>query len=442
MGCHRALALRVGIVVVVVGAVVVVRPAGAVGVFDGSASDDAWIVLAGGEDIHVWEEGWPDLEPITDDLSESLYNAEPAWSPDGSKIVFATSYPVGYAEGEVTATRIEVMDADGRNRQTIVDLGVDGGDPAWSPDGSMIAYWSFVPVVPYSEIHVMNADGSGRRSIGVGEDPAWSPDGSQIAYTRWTPSGAVENDWQIDVWVMGADGSNPQNLTDSADTSDSEPSWSDDGRYLAYASAGAYSTIEVLDLESGGPPTAVTSAEHDDTHPVWAPDGRLAFSNTWEVGRGGRADGPGIYVTDRQGSEPELLLAVSGSEPLGAFDWGTHPGFADVGEAAPFAADIAWLAAEGITQGCNPPFSTRFCPGHAVSRGQMAALLVRALGYRDGGGGDLFVDDDGSIFEADIDRLAVAGVTKGCDPPVNDLFCPDDPVTRGQMAAFLRRALD
>ncbi len=70
----------------------------------------------------------------------------------------------------------------------------------------------------------------------------------------------------------------------------------------------------------------------------------------------------------------------------------------------------------------------------------MAALLVRALGYVDDGGGDLFVDDDDSIFEDDIDKLGTSGVTKGCNPPVNDKYCPDSVVTRAQMAAFLHRA--
>ncbi len=82
-----------------------------------------------------------------------------------------------------------------------------------------------------------------------------------------------------------------------------------------------------------------------------------------------------------------------------------------------------------------------FCPDDAVTRGQMAAFLVRALSLSDDGGGNGFVDDDGSIFEADIEWLAAAGITKGCNPPVNDMFCPDDAVTRGQMAAFIRRAL-
>jgi hypothetical protein len=106
-----------------------------------------------------------------------------------------------------------------------------------------------------------------------------------------------------------------------------------------------------------------------------------------------------------------------------------------------FEADIERLAAAGITKGCNPPANDRFCPDSIVTREQMAAFLVRALGYNDDGGGDLFSDDDGSIFEADIDRLGTAGVTKGCNPPNNTRFCPDNKVTRGQMAAFLHRAL-
>ena len=74
-----------------------------------------------------------------------------------------------------------------------------------------------------------------------------------------------------------------------------------------------------------------------------------------------------------------------------------------------FEADIERLATAGITKGCNPPVNDRFCPDSKVTREQMAAFLVRALGYTDAGGSNLFVDDDTSIFEADIDRLATAG---------------------------------
>jgi hypothetical protein len=106
-----------------------------------------------------------------------------------------------------------------------------------------------------------------------------------------------------------------------------------------------------------------------------------------------------------------------------------------------FEGDIDRLATAGITRGCNPPTNDRFCPTTTVTRGVMAAFLVRAMGYADDGGGNLFVDDDDSIFESDIDRLAVAGVTRGCNPPLNDQFCPGSAVTRGAMSAFLHRAL-
>ncbi len=105
-----------------------------------------------------------------------------------------------------------------------------------------------------------------------------------------------------------------------------------------------------------------------------------------------------------------------------------------------FESDIERLADSGITRGCNPPMNDRFCPNDPVTRGQMAAFLVRALDLPAGTPGT-FTDDTG-IFETNIEALAAAGITRGCNPPTNDRYCPNDPVTRGQMAAFLNRALD
>jgi hypothetical protein len=106
-----------------------------------------------------------------------------------------------------------------------------------------------------------------------------------------------------------------------------------------------------------------------------------------------------------------------------------------------FEADIERLRNAGVTQGCNPPLNDRYCPGRYVTRGQMAAFLVRALGYNATSSGDSFLDDNNSVFEQDIEKLKTAGVTSGCNPPLNDRYCPDDYVTRAQMAAFLYRAL-
>ncbi|MDH5294706.1 MAG: S-layer homology domain-containing protein, partial [Acidimicrobiia bacterium] len=104
-----------------------------------------------------------------------------------------------------------------------------------------------------------------------------------------------------------------------------------------------------------------------------------------------------------------------------------------------FESDIEWLAASGITKSCNPPDDNRFCPDDVVTRGQMAAFLGRALDLTEGVGEDYFTDDNASVFENDIDRFAHAGITKGCTATT---FCPGSGITREQMAAFLTRAYD
>ncbi|MGA7227137.1 MAG: SpoIID/LytB domain-containing protein [Acidimicrobiia bacterium] len=172
------------------------------------------------------------------------------------------------------------------------------------------------------------------------------------------------------------------------------------------------------------------------------------------------------------------------------------PGFNDI-DGHIFENAIKWLAFEGITEGCNPPSNTNFCPDSKVTRGEMAVFLSRALQlptpiadhfnddtgmfyegaanriYEAGitvgcGNGkycgesllpreqmaallartlslpvtasDYFEDDAGSQFEGAINKIAEAQITLGCNPPINDRFCPKDYVTRGQMAAFFKRA--
>jgi hypothetical protein len=82
--------------------------------------------------------------------------------------------------------------------------------------------------------------------------------------------------------------------------------------------------------------------------------------------------------------------------------------------------------------------SDAFCPKSPVTRGQMASFLARALELP-ATETDYFDDDDGLTHEADINRLAASGITGGCG---ERRFCRTDPVSRAQMAAFLVRALD
>lgn len=115
--------------------------------------------------------------------------------------------------------------------------------------------------------------------------------------------------------------------------------------------------------------------------------------------------------------------------------------FTDVSESNIFAEAIGWMADQGITKGCNPPDNDRFCPTESVDRGQMAAFIDRWLDLPDGSE-DFFVDDDGSTFEAHINAIAEAEITLGCNPPDNTNYCPTSNVERGQMAAFVDRALN
>jgi subtilisin family serine protease len=96
------------------------------------------------------------------------------------------------------------------------------------------------------------------------------------------------------------------------------------------------------------------------------------------------------------------------------------------------------LRAAGLTVGCG---SGRYCGEEDISRGEMAAMLARALRLP-ASGSDPFVDDDGSVFENAINKIAAAGITVGCNPPSNNRYCPTRGVTRGEMAAFIKRAVE
>ena len=99
-------------------------------------------------------------------------------------------------------------------------------------------------------------------------------------------------------------------------------------------------------------------------------------------------------------------------------------------------ANINKIYDAGITYGCNPPTNDRYCPGRDITRGEMAAFIVRMLGLKEVSGNQ-FDDVAGDTFERDIDRLVTAGIGFGCD---SDSYCPDRPLLREEMAEMLVRA--
>jgi hypothetical protein len=134
-----------------------------------------------------------------------------------------------------------------------------------------------------------------------------------------------------------------------------------------------------------------------------------------------------VYAVGTLGGDFKLLVdVVDGLGEDGAFG--------DIAKSV-HKSNISVIARVGVTKGKT---ATTFGPNDPVTRGQMAAFIQRALGLP-GSSVDAFTDDDGSIFENDINAIAAFGITKG---KTATTFGPNDTVTRGQMAAFITRAFN
>jgi hypothetical protein len=132
----------------------------------------------------------------------------------------------------------------------------------------------------------------------------------------------------------------------------------------------------------------------------------------------GESEGGELYAVDLAGGRLYRVVAPEFSDILGSA----------------FIDEIHWIVYEGITSGCA---STRYCPTSSVTRGQIASFLVRAMGLPPTTE-DFFIDDDTSIHEGDINRVAAAGLASGC---ATSRYCPTRAMTRAEMATFLARAL-
>jgi Tol biopolymer transport system component len=371
------------------------------------------------------------------------FESQPSWSPDSTRLVGAGD------PGSPLFTLSDGVWIFDLASATAAELLAEGASPVWAPRGDLIAYHvAMSPCCGEPVLRIVDAE-TKTESQPVSPDPQsgfatggifWSPTGEQLVVV-WEnglandtvalhhPDGSVI--WDSGSLMSTFSGGLPpiEWAPDGSGFVWPVPSLADTWQFVSAIGLTGNIPIAgwVIDWQAVFPQDISSSVFQADIEWLWSQRITRGCNPPWN-------DHFCPRDTVTRGQMAAFLVRA-----LGLTDQLDDP-FSDDDESI-FEADIEKLAAAGITKGCNPPVNDRFCPDSMVNRGQMAAFLVRAIGYVDDGGGDLFIDDDGSIFENDIDKLGTAAVTKGCNPPVNDMYCPGSVVTRGQMAAFLHRAL-
>ena len=188
-----------------------------------------------------------------------FFQIEPAWSPDGSRIAFASKRSGSFD--------IYVMNADGTGTKRLTSTKEDDSHPTWSADGRKIAF-----ARSPGDLFVMDADGSDAHRISnptveeVG--PAWSPDGKWIAYARRTPGSPIQ-----ELWLIRPDGSDPRAVT-KHDAVATTPAWSPDSAQIAFSSNKDGELFEVFTVSAeGGSLRKVATTAEGMFEPSWSPDG-------------------------------------------------------------------------------------------------------------------------------------------------------------------------
>jgi Tol biopolymer transport system component len=188
-----------------------------------------------------------------------FFQVEPAWSPDGERIAFAST-----RDG---TPHIFVMNADGTGTTRLTDSDQEDEHPSWSADGKSIVFSR------EGAIFLVPATGGAAHRVGHGlgnaRSPAFSPNGRLIAYDYRRPGFSIR-----EIYVMNADGTGIRQVTRLGEVS-SLPAWSPDGKTLAFQSNARLGRYEIYAVGLNGTHLRqVTRSESDVIQPAWTPDGR------------------------------------------------------------------------------------------------------------------------------------------------------------------------